>query len=97
MKTIIMTLALAGSAVFAMVSCTTPSGGPTAAVACPKCETVWVNAGASGGRGNPVVLKSAGHMSCPDCADIASPMLKGLTSTKHTCKSCGTALIHCKS
>lgn len=80
-----------------LTSCqSTTSFGSTAAVACPKCKTVWVNAGASGGRGNPIALKATGVMQCPDCENTATAMLKGLTINTHTCKTCGATMFHCK-
>jgi hypothetical protein len=99
MKTLINSLLIAATFCVAglMTSCqTSTASGPTGAVACDKCKTVWVNAGASGGRGNPIALRAAGAMECPDCQNTASAMLKGLSVTSHTCKSCGTTLYHCR-
>ncbi|MDZ4289138.1 MAG: hypothetical protein U0984_14325 [Prosthecobacter sp.] len=98
MKTLIKTFLLVGSLGVAglMTSCQSSSSAPTGAVACPKCKTVWVTSGASGGRGNPIALKATGAMDCPDCQNTATAMLKGLTTTSHTCKSCGTTLVHCR-
>lgn len=96
MKPNLMKLGMAAAAILTMASCAASGGGPNAAVACPKCKTVWVTAGASAGKGNPIALKGTGAMECPDCRNAASPMLKGLTSTTHTCKSCGGAMFHCR-
>jgi ribosomal protein S27E len=97
MTTLLKTVLVAGSLGIAgfLTSCQT-AGGPTGAVACPKCKTVWVNSGASAGKGNPVALRAAGAMQCADCENTATAMLKGLSVNTHTCKSCGTTLQHCR-
>lgn len=95
MKTLLLIAALSVGGL--MTSCqTSTASGPTGAVACPKCKTVWVDSGASGGRGNPIAMRSAGAMDCPDCNNVATTMLKGLSSTTHTCKTCGGTMFHCK-
>lgn len=78
----------------ALSSC--QSQGPTSAIACSKCQTVWVKTGSTSGKGNPVVLKSTAAMNCPDCENKATPFFKGMTVNTHTCKSCGGTMFHCK-
>ena len=95
MKTQLIRSMFLGIAALALASCQAPSG-PTSAVACPKCETVWVKAGGSAGKGQPVALRAAGAMNCPDCENKASPMLKGLSMNTHNCKTCGGTMFHCK-
>jgi hypothetical protein len=93
----IKTVLIAGSlGIASLLSSCQTTGGPTAAVACPKCKTVWVNAGGSGGRGNPIALHATGAMRCADCENNAAAMLKGMTVNTHTCKSCGGTLQHCR-
>lgn len=95
MKTQLIRSMFLGIAALALASCQAPSG-PTSAVSCPKCQTVWVKAGGSAGKGQPVALRAAGAMNCPDCDNKASPMLKGLSVNTHTCKSCGGTMFHCR-
>ncbi len=98
MKTKIIRSVLLGLSILgtlALSSCQAPSG-PSSAVACPKCQTVWVKAGGSAGKGQPIAMKATGAMDCPDCANKATAMLKGLSMNTHTCKSCGGTMFHCR-
>ena len=93
-------LSLAALGALALASCQSTSSTPTSAVTCDKCGTVSFLAPtpsvtASGNKGL-VTLKNSSRMSCPDCENQVVAMLKSGSVTKHTCKSCGGNLNHCK-
>lgn len=96
MKTKMKSFLLVGSLGVVAFLSSCQSQALTAAVACSKCKTVWVKTGSSGGKGNPIVLRSAGAMNCPDCENKATPFFKGMTANNHTCKSCGGTVFHCR-
>ena len=83
----------------AQVGCQSTGGsGPKAAVACSGCKTVWVQhartgyAGGADAKGPYTSMTASGHMKCPDCENRLEPYFKGLSTTKHVCKSCAAFL-----
>ncbi len=95
----LLSLSILGT--LALASCQNGGSAPHAAVACSKCQTVWVKhqhsnyPGGGASKGHFVTLSSSAHMACPDCTNKVESMFKGLDKTTHTCKSCGGSLFHC--
>ena len=86
---------LALAAIVSLSSCqTTSSSGPTEAVTCAKCQMVAYER--VGTINKQITVLRTEHMTCPDCdSAIRSYFTKGI-SLKHTCPSCGGALVHCR-
>jgi len=101
MKTITKTLLLAGILGLAglMTSCQSTAAGPTSAITCDKCKTVWVKRaepiGATGKGGSFYALKSVKSMECPECESAVATFFK-TGALKHGCSHCGGTLTHCE-
>ena len=82
-------------AVASLSSCQTASSsaGPTEAVMCPKCQMVAYKR--VGTINKQITVLSGSTMTCPDCKSMAENYFNKGVSLKHTCASCGTALVHC--
>jgi hypothetical protein len=94
-KTILSAL-LAIVAMASLSSCQTASsaGGPTEAVTCAKCQMVAYQR--VGTTNKQVTILRTEHMTCPDCETaIKNYFTKGI-ALRHTCSSCGSALVHCR-
>ena len=62
----------------------------TAAMSCPKCETVWVRE--LTGQGTKVQrFSSKKQMTCPDCDASAAAYLDGGQKVLHDCPQCRVA------
>ncbi len=99
MKTLLLISSLAVAGL--LTSCQAPASSmPTSAVTCSKCGTVSFmapsTAAGAGGKGY-TTLKSASHMTCPDCENKLVAWVKNGSFTEHTCKTCGGAMKHCSS
>ncbi len=68
-------------------------------VMCGKCKTVWVKrpmtVGGASGKGGVVIYSEQKDMKCADCESAAATFFKS-GKLQHECKSCGSALVHCK-
>jgi predicted RNA-binding Zn-ribbon protein involved in translation (DUF1610 family) len=80
---------------FALPGC---AGGPAVApdenleaVACPKCETVWVPYRTRHGTKNIWVYRGRTEMTCPDCNEMAMAYLEGDHLVLHDCPQCQVA------
>ena len=59
----------------------------TAAMSCPKCETVWVRETTS--QGTKIQrFSSTAKMLCPDCDATAAAYLEGDQKVLHNCPQC---------
>lgn len=97
MKTQSFLLSLLGlAAMVSLSSCQTTSsaGGPTEAVTCGKCQMVAYER--VGTVNKQITVLRGETMSCPDCESAAKNYFIKGGALKHTCTSCGSALVHCR-
>lgn len=100
LKTRLLILASSLGLVAFLPSCqstATTAAGPSEAVMCAKCKTVWISKPVtlgSPGRGQVTVLRDSKTMTCPECQLAADNYWK-TGSMKHTCSHCGDSLTHC--
>ena len=88
------TVAAAGAALF-VVGCATDNHAghghhsDVSGMACPKCETVWVQRqGASAGSSKVQAMQWGRQMSCPDCDAMAEAYFKDGEKVLHDCPTC---------
>jgi hypothetical protein len=84
---------LALAALVGLTSCQTTSG-PSEAVACAKCKMVAFER--VGTASKQVTVLRSETMTCPDCESVARNYFAKGMPLKHTCASCGGALVHCR-
>ena len=61
----------------------------SAAMMCPKCETVWVRESSTTGPKNITVWSSKSAMTCPECDAMArSQLLEDGKVMLHACPTC---------
>ncbi len=93
MKTKFITTIFAAVTALTLVSCQSTSG-PTEALTCSKCKTVWFKQAYPDGSGKRIVLRETGAMSCTECENAVATFFK-TGQLKHKCKHCGDTLTHC--
>jgi hypothetical protein len=92
----ILSALLAIVAMASLSSCQTASsaGGPTEAVACPKCQMIAYER--VGAQNKQVTVLRGETMTCPDCESaVKNYFTKGM-ALRHTCSSCNSKLVHCR-
>jgi hypothetical protein len=68
----------------------TATASATAAMSCPKCETVWIRE--TTGQGTKIQrFASKQAMTCPDCDATAAAYLKDGEKVLHDCPQCRVA------
>lgn len=68
------------------------------AITCDRCRTVWIQRAERSstfrGAAGPYVLRTEGHMVCPDCESAAETFFR-TGALKHRCSHCGGTMSHC--